>query len=409
VRVGIGCGCLGSAERIGDSMSKKTDKWREALSIENETFWLSRQQFVGLPEKFQELCAGTPFEGSRLVLTGAYEKKFYDRQAYRSVPATYQVALLPSVESYEEIPGHRFVGYCQSEGADWVVHSLDRSFEFTPEIISELVPERCDVCGHRRARKRLFCLVEKESGKLVIVGGSCAKKFRGVNLERLLSKLLFPITKLIAELGETLGWLRPPIEDLIAKAEIIVAAWGFVSKGESEQENTVATSYWLNISNQSPKFGIGGDYDKDNRQRVLALYEENRAQLEAREKELRETGCKDLIDYLEAQKWSQFNHNCIAYLRNASEKVSWGFLAFFGSISARAAETLKKNKHPAWKDEPVTGFKGAPVGKVADFGEFRVLKTQWRSNHFGDNLCFTCVNDKNERLWFKVGESSAAY
>lgn len=385
-------------------MSKKTDRWREKLAAENETFWLSKWQFKGLPEKFQELCAGTPFEGSRIVLTGEYTKRTWISSQYRWEAARYQVAVIPSVASYKKIPGHRFVGYCQSEGAGWIVHCLDQDFEFTPKIVAELEPHRCDVCGHRRERKRLFCLVEEESGELVVVGGSCAKKFRGINLERLLSKLLFPITKLICELGERLAWGRPPIEELIAKAEIIIGAWGYVSASESEIHGTVRTAYWLSVSESSKHLS---KYQEEERAKVWELYTENRDAILARTKELEASGCGELIEYFDNQAWSVFNSNCLAYIRARSEKASWGFIAFFGSIKDRVAEKLKRVKHRA--DHPVIEFDSVPLGKVSDFGEFRVAKTQWRSNQFGDSLCFTCVNEKNEKVWFKIGESSAAY
>ena len=257
------------------------------------------------------------------------------------------------------------------------------------------------MCGHRRNRKRLFILNENETGNLVIVGGSCAKKFRGVDLENEITKVLSPIEVFISEYlddysSEGVESLPSPFEFLVARAEVLVEKWGYISKREAEIQLVEPTSSLLSLGETR------GNRVDPAREEIWRLYSENFTRINNRAKELKETGYSELISYFDNQGFSDFSHNCIVTIK--SERCSFGIIAYLGSVPGRVAETLKKRRNRQ-NDKPV-GFDGVEVGKVSDFGWFRVAAAKWKNSYYGDTLGFCCLNEKNEKVWFQSTDGS---
>ena len=59
------------------------------------------------------------------------------------------------------------------------------------------------------------------------------------------------------------------------------------------------------------------------------------------------------------------------------------------------------------RKKPITGYPG-PMGAMSDMGRFQIMSVQSRENRNSGNLDFSfmCINDQNERVWFKTAEES---
>ena len=389
---------------------------------DKRTVWFSEWSVRSLKESFEAIIEGTPFEGSHLSWTGEYRPSENRRigdcfggSIVTKTSAYYEFELFPSVETYHPIPGYNFVGYCErvGDGDDsWTVHRLDYTFEFTKEIVDSLRADRCDVCGHKRNRKRLFVLVETEMNELVCVGGACAKKFRGVNLEvelRKLFKSTAEVLEAVAEVAEGGGggggrYVRDLASE-IAVAEAIIEKKGYVSKREAENTNWAinSTSYWLELAytpstdytEKNPDWKEINDYLNTVHESVLARWQV-----------LVDTEFKEHKAYFEVKlenKWSEFDSNMLANLNGATGR-SYGISAFLASVFVSNPVSKKR----LLSEDPTTGFNGHAVGKIGDFGKFAVISIKFKSNEWGDYTCFTCINEKHEKLWFKVGAGSKA-
>ena len=59
------------------------------------------------------------------------------------------------------------------------------------------------------------------------------------------------------------------------------------------------------------------------------------------------------------------------------------------------------------RKKPITGYPG-PMGAMIDMGRFQIMSVQSRDNRNSgaQDFCFMCINDQNERVWFKTSEES---
>ncbi len=369
------------------------------IEVNDTRFVLRKWQLRNLPELFHAVTVGTPFEGSRLVFTGNTGKDEKGRRLY-------EFGLLPTVDSYEPIPGYRFLGYTQHvTGEHWTVHRVNPEYEFSPEVVAELDPARCDVCGHRRNRKRLFVCEEIETKKLVIVGGSCAKKFRGINLEDLVRKITSIVRTVVKDLEERYGgvkWIADLAYD-VALAEFIVDRVGYVSKKAAEFGENVSTSSLLSAFYSTSK------YQEDDRKFLNALIAESGDKFCSRVRELEDTEFKEFKDHFKAQqenRWSEFNNNMLAYLEGG--QASWGISAYLGSVRKGIADRLARSKRTTGKVVD-KGFSFSTLNKVSDLGRFRVLNTRWKEGHWGCSLAFLVASVKDgTKLWFQLGSETKA-
>lgn len=412
----VGKGFPGSAGRKRGRMGK--DETRRTR------FWVSRWRLRRLPEMFQEIVAGTPFEGSRLVFTGNVRKRYRSAETREFFPANYEFEALPTVDAYEPIPGFRFAGYVQTDdgGANYTLSRLDPDFEFTKEIADSLDPLRCDQCGTRRRRVRQFVLVEKDTGKLVVVGGSCAKEFRGVNLDEEIRKAFSFVGLVSAGMEERgmCGWggghCTPDLSLAIAIAEAVIDRYGYVSQAEArrkEDQRVVSTGGRLgdffrprSHGRPDPEWDAIHDFVEE---RADAIY--------TRATQLADTQFAELLEYANAQlerNWSEFNHNVVAWLSGEDKIKSHGISAYLGSLKGRIEDNLKKTTKREAEEKakpPCKGFDGAPVNKMADWGEFKVINVKFKEGYYGDSYGFLCVRETDtatEKVWFKIGLSSEA-
>lgn len=343
-----------------------------------------------------------PFEGARLRPTGKTSK--FDPSQY-TIPAheaerawalagtSYEYELVADQTSFCEIPDHRIVGYAETEdqGAHWIVRSLWDNEAFNRDFIeNELDPKRCDVCGKRINRKRLVVLVD-ENDKAVVTGGSCAKKFRNVDLFALVNAWVGGAERVLGGFLEEDGLLgcgsaTPELAKTIAVSEqIIDASGGYRSCAKAEEEGGISTK---DVVFEALRSNEGFDFEAAVK-RANDLLESGYAEHKAYFNEKIEAAEKD-------GRFDEFASNCLAVLETGFTK-KFGIAVFLGSVRDRIkAEAARKARPKA------TGFNGAPVGKCSDLGEFEVVHTTVRDGFYGSSLCFTCLNEKGEKLWWKT-------
>ena len=356
------------------------------LSNENR-FWFAKSELKDLPRLLVETTKGTPFEGSRLRFTGN-----------RSSNKRFEFELVATVDIYQIIPGYKLVGYARTEdGKNFHVHRL-ADFEWSKDLVDELDPLRCDVCNQRRLRKRQFIVKKEDTGELLIVGGSCARKFCDIDLEKLIRKFFRAAIEIFDGMREELDKVcvfRDTCFE-VALVEEIIRRKGYVSQKKAEIENTYGTvAYLVDYFHR-----INGELSP-GAEEIHALVEPSIKSIRKRAKEFEETHFQELVDHFEDKlknKWSEFDHNCVAWLKGAS--FSRGLAAYFGSIKP----TLEGNvpNVNVKRREVVKGFDGAKEGVCSDLGKFLVVNTKWKSGHYGESLGFTCVSEDGGKLWFQM-------
>lgn len=363
-------------------------KKAEAENRENR-FYFRLGQLGDLPRLFADTTKGTPFEGARLRFTG------------KRLGGYYEFELIAPVSVYQTIPGYQLVGYAKAEdGKTFHVHRL-ADFEWSKELVDALDPLRCDVCNQRRVRKRQFVVRKIDTGELLYVGGSCARKFCDIDLEVLIHKFFRQAEEIFREIGsrwDAIAVFKNKCFE-VALAEELVRRRGYVSQKKAEISNDYPTASYVGDWYQTYK-----GQPTEAALAVRKLIGEAIVTVNKRAKEFEETEFQELIDHFEGklrEKWTEFDNNCVAWLRGKS--FSWGLAAYFGSIKPTLdGDAVDRNKK---RVEAVKGFDAVATGKCLDLGKFTVVNTKWRSNHFGDSLAFTVVSEDGGKLWFQVTEN----
>lgn len=395
----------------------------ETKKTETMAVWIPRHTLRDLPQLWDKLVGGTPFAGSRIRATGKFTKRY--RTDVRCYPARYEFEVEPTCVAFTPIPGHRLVGFAEmDDGNDtFSVHRVGHpdGWTWTKDVFENLDPKRCDICGVRHNRKRLFVLVRESDGKEVVVGGSCVVKNFPVNLEAEIRKA-FRLVELVSGAfededgffgsfgggGQFAGF---ELANVIAISEVLCDTFGFIS-AKAAGEGGRSTSYWVRRAIDPPKpltDRHGCPIPDPDADRIKDILESNAARIEKRTYELFETGFAEYVvhfDALNTARWSEFSQNCLTLLRSPSvgrNKV--GLAAYIGGVKRKIAES----KVRVTEQVVETGFKGE-VGKVFDFGKFVVKGVKARDAFNGGiDYGFVCVNDRGEKVWFKVGERSSAW
>jgi hypothetical protein len=222
------------------------------------TFNLKGFEAGYLKRRLAEFAKGTPFEGAKLVATGRETK--IEANDYEPAYKLYEYELVTVVNEYTEISGYFLAGMATTENSeDWIVSSTflgDRKNIWNPEFISTLQPNRCDVCGVRHDRKNLYVVVKRTTGEVKVVGGACAKKFKGVNLVRAMSGILGAMARFASEVEEELlGQARAfhSLAEQVALAERIIREQKYVSRNPAETSGGPSTTERLSEATEYPK------------------------------------------------------------------------------------------------------------------------------------------------------------
>jgi|GEM_PF-1998322 len=241
---------------------------------------------------------------------------------------------------------------------------------------------RCDHCGNRRNRKKLFFFRKDGETALTQVGSTCCKDFFGVDVERELNKFWMDLGD---ALGDEDGWDNPQslgggrvnghqFEWVMPVATVYVERHGYVSRRKTEGPGFgMATADQLSLVLFPPKFGNEPKEAREFREELVG---------EARERE--EALMEELNAYREEKraaheaKWSEFSFNLVQNF----EYTTLGFAAFIASdvVKRRAESNAPKAPKSKRLDMP-EGGKHGPLGTFEVTFQ-REEESQWGVAYF---------------------------
>lgn len=333
-----------------------------------ETIYLPLDIKNAFCEKFARNVEKTKFAGATLAPTGKISAEL---DGWGNTFYVEEFILNTEKLTHLEIPGHTFQGMVTFENDEKFVHSFcEMSW-----VLDDIAATRCDICGVKHHRKHVFVLRETETGKTVVVGGSCAKKFKTINLY----DLIFGLMKyLLSEIGKV--WEDEEILQItksrelaweLAIAERLIAELGF--KATSHLDSTAQTLRAIVFEKTLPK----GWKLEEIQSRKAHLIETSFSEY------------KEIFTKRLEKKWTEFDHNCLACLN--------GNVTKWEGLTAAIANVKNFSQKPVETTYPVN----APVGKMTDFGNFTIVSKSVKDSDFGSYLSIVAVNEKNEKVWFR--------
>jgi len=274
---------------------------------------------------------------------------------------------------------------------DGVVTSFDPTFDWTEEKVNALDLSHCDVCGARRARKRMF-IVEHE-GQVKQVGGVCIKK---LDLELAARNMIKEFERVLSKAAGTLdpedcidrggrwhGFTAGELEMFLTLCGYHAATGRFVTKGEAYRSDRVATAGYAENLIYSDLHSTKEKVRKAAQEELEAAYRHSARPANGWREE-----CEK---WLADQKWSDFIQNA----RAAFEKPLWkraGLLAAVPMCIARNAQRAAE-KAQATKLTPVPQTTGRH-----EFGECTVVRTKWIEGIYGRTLIVTLATKDGHGL-----------
>jgi hypothetical protein len=333
--------------------------------------------------RFQVKIQGTIFEGAELVPTGENKKE----NLYN--PRQVEYLLVADKIKHLEIPGHKFLGIAEFDNGQTLFNSFNTEIDL--HTIPNIEASRCDICHVRHNRNKVFILENLEEKSIVVVGGSCAKKFRTIDLEQITLRIFREFDKFISDMynDEEVGRIKTwrDLSREIAIGEFIINKNGYVSRSNAEISGKYATASELESIVYNPKDA------KITKEEWKGIYN--------RSSELTKDGFKEHIEYIQnliQEKPSDFLYNCLSILKgNMASKI--GYTAYLANVmSVKKTNELSNNEKP----------KGLSVetNKMMNLGKFTILTKKFDGNNFGTYYSLTALNDNNEKIWFKVATTS---
>lgn len=316
---------------------------------------------------FSKKIEKSPFAGATLASTGKITPEL---DPWGNTNYVEEFILSTEKVAHLEIPGHTFRGMISFEGGQKFV----QSFTEMNWTLDGIEPTRCDVCGVRHERKHVFVLAD-ETDRTVVVGGSCAKKFKNVNLYDMIFGVIKYLEKAVSE-----TWDDPEFEKItknrelaweLAICEKLISEVGF--RPSAHLESTANALRSILAEKTIPK----GWELAPLSERKVALLTSDFAEY------------KEIFETRLAKKWSEFDHNCLACLN--------GNVTRWEGLTAAIANVKNFSQKTVETTYPVS----APVGKMTDFGNFTIVSKSVKESDFGSYLSIVAVNEKNEKVWFR--------
>jgi len=355
------------------------------------TFWFTAGELDHIDDLLKLTTTGTPFAGASWRRTG--EKTHVDRYGYEVT--VYAVELIADVTSYLEIPDHTLIATAKAAAeGEWFVNLLGETTY--ADIAEDLDPRRCDVCGIRHNRTKLYIMVEDATGDHVVTGGTCARKFRNVDLLSAVDAWFRLRSEVAGDIDEKMDKLRGARDFWIelAAAEHIVTERGYVSAADAEEKRTTSTTselvYWCDRG-----------WKEMDAKTARGIY--------TRATELMDGGAAELLAWIDARnadRPSSFWHNCGVALRTGDPGRGRGLVAFLGSVKMRIAEDAIRAARP-----PAKNYADAPLKKMIDLdGWWTVLRSKWFDGYgYTDSIGYTMTNEDGVKIWWKSSvEGNAA-
>ena len=351
------------------------------MSVEtkkNMRIWVSRFFLHIFLERFETKIFDTVFDASTLV---EVDRDNNDK--------TVCLELYSDLTKFVEIPDHILAGLVQFENGETLIKSFDNSLDWQ-SLLPSITADRCDVCHVKHLRNKVFIVKNVETGKILVVGGSCSRKFTGYDLEKILSMMQKFEKDVENELREEYEGYKL-FRDLcweLSICEFLIKKTGYLSRKQAEFTEIMPTASALDMVAYAPN--LSDHFSKEDLEIIRN-----------RRNELIETELKEYKDHFEAklkETFSDFNHNCVSLLNGGSARKS-GYTAYMASCIAQPKSDTKIE---------TTGLLGT-LNKMTDFnGTFEIVKYKPGSNMYNDYIAITAINENNEKVWFKCNCGSQA-
>jgi len=260
---------------------------------------------------------------------------------------------------------------------------------------------RCDHCGSRRQRKKLFFFYNEEAKNIIQVGSTCCQDFLGVDVERELNKFWQAIEASFSEYGESGGMRQPNSYDstwIVPVAIALVEAYGYTSKKSASERGEASTADALTEILSQPRSYEDPSLEK-LRKEIFTVARDNAEKFKAEFEIYAEEVTKR-----HRAKYTDFTFNLV----NNLTFTTHGFAAFIASdiISKRAKNSLgPKVTASRILDVPISD-------KMADLGEFVLTFLREEDGQYGIQYLHIGKKSDGQAVMFrrknadiKVGET----
>jgi hypothetical protein len=303
-----------------------------------------------------------------------------------------------SVEYDPAIPGHQLLAHVENGRVTTIHHQK----EITHADYEAAKKGHCDVCKTNRQRKHVYILERDADAKHIIVGGECAKKFKGHDLMKDVREF--------DQMAKILGALMGTIDDLAPEG----GEGGGGSKVLDQVYALGAVKVVLDKTGAYEKAGVTRD-SVFELMRALAsdppkdLKKKHAEAMEAVSKEM--DGFRDWIKetITEAKARNRFNDlfeslNAAVVERDYFDprdigRVAWAWSAF---------KDYQYKKKEASQKKPVVAYK-PPVakGKMHDLpGTWTISRCYLQESEWGSYFSTTAINEETgEKIWFKISNT----
>lgn len=257
---------------------------------------------------------------------------------------------------------------------------------------------RCDCCNAQRIRKHQFLIENDETNTRFVVGGSCAKKFVGVNLNNVANALLRLRDKVEGIVGED-GWFGGGETNTLSTGLVLCVAsfcinrWGWAAKSSGMTHTTAGDIgqclLAMDKNNRNPSNHTIID-EKDYSDLCIHVNAADIDQI-----------AEDYIIFVQAQldaRWNDYMQTCLNLLENrCCSHRAIGRLAYlpvaWGKEEIRRKQRDDRAKRVAYQAE---------VGKMHNLpGCWQVVAAKEYESDYGSYTAFTAVSDKDECIWFR--------
>lgn len=289
-------------------------------------------------------------------------------------------------------PGHELLAHVDLK--DGISTSFG-DYELDTDTYKKAEDGHCDHCHTAHHRVKVYVIRDKATGVITVVGGSCAKKYgiTELNIDSLVSKLDYFIQAIRTAVSEDdeYGWGGGGSGDYTSVGSVLYYAGAEIARAGYQKRDEYGRGTGATVLEAL----VGrGEQGEKIRKELAAVVTGNPAAVPTVEQ------C------LEAVRDDRSKHDS-EFLRNIETTLTKGFvrlrhvgrLAYAPAIYQRWAARL----NPAIK---TVAYQGA--SKKHDLpGVWTIVNTKTVDSDFGSYKAFTCVNDKNEKVWFKIGLESA--
>jgi hypothetical protein len=314
----------------------------------------------------------------------------------QKIASKHNVQLVVGEESYNEKIDTKFVTISvelpQSENVPVLVayahvngerYTFTNDWTWTEENINSIVYSRCDRCQADHHRVKVF--IVKVAGQLLQVGGHCAAE---LDCELKMNQLLKLRSRIEEELKDEedcycrgCGCDYVNVDDYLKAAAVIVKHSGYVSKKTAELD--------LNkTSTVDEVFDVIAEHDQTLHNNWKKLVEET---LTSEEKQ-QGYWTKKCMEYLNAQEFSEYIHNCKVAILSGKVKLMGFAISVVGQIikvEREATAKFVRSLVPS-KDEKIQ-----VSGKI-----IRMLEGV---GYMGESTTKVTIDDQNYgKVWFQT-------